>query len=58
MDGAKEQTLWDFRKKAADVRNACLTAPVSKKTWMRPGREFGSDCGKTAIAVRALQGRA
>jgi hypothetical protein len=46
--------LNDLEVKAADVRNACLTAPVSEKIWTRLGREFGSNCGKVAIIVGAL----
>jgi hypothetical protein len=48
--------LNNLEVKAADVRNACLSAPVSEKIWTRLGREFGSDCGKVAIVVRALCG--
>jgi hypothetical protein len=32
--------------KAADVQNACLTAPVSERIRTRLGPEFGSDRGK------------
>ncbi len=48
--------LNDLKVKAADIRNAYLTAPVSERIWTRLGREFGSDYGKVAIIVRALYG--
>jgi hypothetical protein len=40
--------------KAGDIQNAYLTAPVTEKIWTRLGKEFGKDCGKKAIIVRAL----
>jgi hypothetical protein len=46
-----------FEVKAADFQSACLTAPVSERTWTRFGPpEFGSDRGKVAIVARALHG--
>jgi hypothetical protein len=44
-------TLSYLEVKAADVQNACLTAPVSEKIWTRLGGEFGSDAGKKAAVV-------
>eukprot|EP01082_Thalassiosira_pseudonana_P012046 g10260.t1 g10260 contig4:1535094-1535339(+) len=41
---------------AADVMNAYVTAPNKEKIWTTLGPEFGSDCGKKAIIVRALYG--
>jgi hypothetical protein len=48
--------LNDLEVKAADVQNACLTAPVSERTCPRLGPEFGSDHGKVEIIVRASHG--
>ena len=48
--------LNDLQVKAANIQNACLTAPVSEKTWTRLGPEFGADSGKVAIIVHALHG--
>jgi histone deacetylase 1/2 len=41
---------------AADVLNAYITAPCREKVWTTLGPEFGTDCGKKAIVVRALYG--
>eukprot|EP00804_Cyclotella_cryptica_P031314 CCRYP_011111-RB/>CCRYP_011111-RB protein AED:0.34 eAED:0.34 QI:0/0/0/1/0.5/0.33/3/0/356 len=41
---------------AADVLNAYITAPCQEKIWTTLGKEFGDDCGKKAIVVRALYG--
>ncbi len=41
---------------AADVLNAYITAPNREKIWTTLGKEFGEDCGKKAIVVRALYG--
>jgi hypothetical protein len=48
--------LNDLQVKAGDFQNAYLTAPVTEKIWTRLGREFGTDCGKKAVIVRALYG--
>jgi hypothetical protein len=40
--------------KAGDIQNAYLPAPVTEKIWTRLRKEFGTDCGKKAIIVRAL----
>ena len=40
----------------ADVLNAYITAPCREKIWTTLGKEFGDDCGKKAIVVRALYG--
>jgi hypothetical protein len=42
--------------KAGDIQNAYLTTPVTKKIWTRLGKDFGMDCGKKAVIVRALYG--
>eukprot|EP00804_Cyclotella_cryptica_P019304 CCRYP_006183-RA/>CCRYP_006183-RA protein AED:0.20 eAED:0.20 QI:0/0/0/1/0/0/5/0/657 len=41
---------------ATDVLNAYITAPCREKIWTTLGKEFGDDCGKKAIVVRALYG--
>eukprot|EP00804_Cyclotella_cryptica_P024391 CCRYP_018575-RA/>CCRYP_018575-RA protein AED:0.15 eAED:0.15 QI:0/0/0/1/0/0/4/0/667 len=41
---------------AADVLNAYITAPCQEKIWTTLGKEFGDDCSKKAIVVRALYG--
>ena len=48
--------LNDLKVKTADVENAYLTIPVTKKIWCILGSEFGDDAGKTAIIVRSLYG--
>ena len=48
--------LNDLEVKTADIKNAYLTAPVTEKIWTVLGPEFGPDCGKKAIVVRALYG--
>ncbi len=39
---------------AADVLNAYITVPCHEKIWTTLEKEFGDDCGKNAIVVRAL----
>ena len=41
---------------AADVLNAYITVPCREKIWTTLGKEFGDDCGRKAIIVRALYG--
>ena len=41
---------------AADVFNAYITMPCREKIWTTLGKEFGDDCGRKAIIVRALYG--
>ena len=48
--------LNDLEVKTADIKNAYLTAPVTEKVWTVLGPEFGLDCGKKALVVRALYG--
>ena len=48
--------LNDLEVKTADIKNAYLTATFTEKIWTRLGPEFGPDCGKRAIVVRALYG--
>jgi hypothetical protein len=54
--------LNDLEVKAADIVNAHLTAPVSERTWMRLGTDFGPEVGKKAAvthepcAVSRVQG--
>ena len=48
--------LNDLKILACDILNAYLTAPCREKFWCKAGPEFGSDCGKTMIVVRALYG--
>ena len=36
--------------------NAYITAPCREKIWTTLGKEFGDDCGRKAIVVRALYG--
>ena len=48
--------LNDLEVKTADIKNAYLAAPVTEKIWTVLGPEFGQDCGKKAIVVRALYG--
>jgi hypothetical protein len=38
----------------ADIENAYLTAPITKKVWTVFSPEFGDDSGKRALIVRAL----
>src|SRR6476620_2756814 len=42
--------------KASDIGNTYLTSPCEEKIWTRLGPEFGNDCGKKALIVRALYG--
>ena len=49
-------SLNDLEVKAADIQNAYLTAKCREKIFMHAGQEFGSDCGKLFIIVRALYG--
>jgi hypothetical protein len=49
--------LNDLQVKAGDIQNAYLTAPVTtERIWTRLRKEFGTDCGKKAVIVRALNG--
>lgn len=48
--------LNDLEVLVADVKNAYLNAPITKKIWMVCGVEFGTNNGKRAIMVRALYG--
>ncbi len=48
--------LNDLEVKVGDVLNTYITAPVTKKVWVVLGTEFGSDAGKSAVIVRALNG--
>jgi hypothetical protein len=49
--------LNDLKILACDILNAYLTAPCREKfSWCKAGPEFGPDCGKTMIVVRALYG--
>eukprot|EP00804_Cyclotella_cryptica_P021846 CCRYP_000810-RA/>CCRYP_000810-RA protein AED:0.27 eAED:0.27 QI:0/0/0/1/1/1/2/0/468 len=41
---------------AADVLSAYITAPCKEENWTTLGKEFGDDCGRKAIVVRALYG--
>ena len=41
---------------AADVLNAYIPAPCCEKIWTTLGQEFGDDCDRKAIVVRALYG--
>ncbi len=41
---------------AADIMNACITAPNEEKIWTLLGPEFGKDKGHKAFFVRALYG--
>ena len=45
--------LNDLEIKDADIQSACLTAPVSEKTWTQLGRKLGADSGKVAVITRA-----
>jgi hypothetical protein len=42
--------------KMADIENAYLTSPVTKKVWTVLGPEFGDDPGKRTLIVRAPYG--
>ena len=46
--------LHDLEVKAADVLNAYVMAPNSKKIWTVLGPEFGEDDSKSVITIRAL----
>jgi len=46
--------LNDLEVKSADIKNAYLTASVTKKIWKILGPEFNEDAGKKSIIVRAL----
>ena len=48
--------LNDLTVLACDIQNAYLTAPCREKIWTIAGPEFGSECGKTMLVVRALYG--
>jgi len=48
--------LNDLNVMAADIQNAYLSAPTKEKLYYKCGLEFGPDCGKTALIVRALYG--
>jgi hypothetical protein len=48
--------LNELEVKAGNVLNAYIMAPVVKKIWTILGPEFGNDCCKTAIIIRALYG--
>ena len=50
--------LNDLNIKTADIQNAYLSAPCLEKIVIRVGPEFGEDCGRLAIIVRALYGLA
>jgi len=41
---------------AADIQNVYLTAPITKKYWIKCGPDFWSNQGKTAKVVRAHYG--
>ena len=51
MAGLNDVDIW-----AADVLNNYITAPCREKIWTTLGKEFGDDCGRKAIVVRALYG--
>ncbi|KAL7536195.1 hypothetical protein ACHAXR_006978 [Thalassiosira sp. AJA248-18] len=42
--------------KAADIKNAYATAPITEKVWCILGPEFGEQAARKAIIVRALYG--
>ena len=44
----------DLEVKVADIQNAYLTAPLFEKIWTILGPGFGSDSGKIALIVHAL----
>ena len=48
--------LNDLKVLSCDIQNAFLCATNREKIWTRAGPEFGSDCGKIMIVVRALYG--
>jgi hypothetical protein len=48
--------LNDVDVKMADIENAYLTAPITKKVWNVLGPEFGDDARNRALIVRALYG--
>ena len=43
--------LHDLELKAADVLNACITAPNREIIWTVLGLEFGEDAGKWHYTV-------
>jgi hypothetical protein len=48
--------LNNLEVKTADIKNACLTAPVSEKICHVLGPEFSANTGKHAIVVWSLYG--
>ncbi len=48
--------LNDLKVKAADIRNAYISAPIKEKVWCALGPEFGPDASKSVIFVRTLYG--
>ena len=48
--------LNNLEVKTADIQNEYITATVTEKIWTVLGPEYGQDCGKKAIVVRALYG--
>ncbi|KAL7476000.1 hypothetical protein ACHAW6_001889 [Cyclotella cf. meneghiniana] len=48
--------LNNIDKWAANVLNGYITMPCHEKIWTTLGREFGEDCGRKAVIVRALYG--
>eukprot|EP00804_Cyclotella_cryptica_P004026 CCRYP_015432-RA/>CCRYP_015432-RA protein AED:0.31 eAED:0.33 QI:0/-1/0/1/-1/1/1/0/127 len=45
--------LKDIDERVADVLNAFINAPCHEKIWTTLSKEFGDDCGRKAIVVRA-----
>jgi hypothetical protein len=48
--------LNDLDVKMADIENAYLMAPLTKKVWTVLGPEFEDDAGKHALVARPLYG--
>lgn len=48
--------LNDLNVLCVDIQNAYLTAPNKEKVFMKAGMEFGDECGKWMLIVRALYG--
>ena len=48
--------LNDLEVMSGDIENAYLNAPCREKYWTKAGPEFGDDCGKVFVVVRAIYG--
>ena len=48
--------LNDLKISACNISGAYINTPAGEKVWFEAGKEWGKDCGRVMIVVRALYG--